>query len=261
MERPIRIVIADGNDAFRASLASALEAFSKLNVAGSASNGEEALALLQKTEADVLLIDNILPRVDGLEVIAKLGAGHMKSKPAVIVISSFANEHTTAMAAQLGVYYFIVKPFDVNVLAEQLMRFDISKKGFPSEMPSRMPKARADLETRVTEIIHEVGVPAHVKGYQYAREAIMLAVRDPEAINAVTKVLYPTVAKQYDTTTSRVERAIRHAIEIAWDRGDVETLQRYFGYTVSTHKGKPTNSEFIAMIADMIKLQMKADSV
>ena len=155
----------------------------------------------------------------------------------------------------LGVSYFMIKPFDIHALAERIIANNASKRTDKPEFTSRQ---EVDLELRVTNMIHEVGVPAHIKGYQYLRDAIMMTVKDMNIINAITKVLYPTVARHYDTTSSRVERAIRHAIEVAWDRGDVETLQKFFGYTVSQTKGKPTNSEFISMLADKLRLELKS---
>jgi two-component system response regulator (stage 0 sporulation protein A) len=177
--------------------------------------------------------------------------------PSVIILSCFMNEHTLDAAAELGAKYYIKKPFDFRSLLEQIRRFGTRA----SRTTDRGREVKSvDIETMVTEVMHEIGVPAHIKGYLYLREAILLVIDDMETINAVTKVLYPTIAKNHKTTPSRVERAIRHAIEVAWDRGDIETLQSFFGYTVSNVKGKPTNSEFIAMIADRLQLQLKAGS-
>jgi two-component system response regulator (stage 0 sporulation protein A) len=205
-------------------------------------------------------MDLILSGLDGLAVLEKLAALPDGDRPAVIIISGFSSEHTLAEASNLGASYFMQKPCDIPALLARIRT--VSGKSRPAGIAAgggiRPPvRQEQSLESLVTEIIHEIGVPAHIKGYQYLREAIILAINDMDIINAVTKVLYPTVAKKYSTTPSRVERAIRHAIEVAWDRGDLETLQKFFGYTVSNIKGKPTNSEFIAMIADRLSLQRR----
>jgi len=199
----------------------------------------------------------ILSGLDGLSVMERMA--ELQERPAMIVTSGFASEQVLAVTYSLGAAFFLQKPYDPKSLAARIRQTAGRTRLQP--MPTRQETAarrqETSLESTVTEIIHEIGIPAHIKGYQYLREAIVLTVRDMDIINAVTKVLYPAVAKRFDTTPSRVERAIRHAIEVAWDRGDLETLQKYFGYTVSNIKGKPTNSEFIALIADKLQLQMK----
>ncbi|MBR5020195.1 MAG: sporulation transcription factor Spo0A, partial [Oscillospiraceae bacterium] len=181
----------------------------------------------------------------------------MDRKPATLATSAFVTQYVSAAAAGLGVRYLMLKPCDMTALTERLTEI---RGGENRRMPIRRSD-KTSIETMVTGIIHEIGVPAHIKGYQYLREAIIIAVNDMDVINAITKVLYPQVAKTFQTTPSRVERAIRHAIEVAWDRGDLDTLQRFFGYTVSNTKGKPTNSEFIALIADKLQLQLKSNEV
>ena len=166
-------------------------------------------------------------------------------------MTGFMTEYVGTMAAELGVQYFMSKPCDCQAVADRIAEITAGSEKAP------VRRNEANIEALVTSVIHEIGVPAHIKGYQYLREAIMIAVDDMDVINAITKVLYPQVAKAFSTTPSRVERAIRHAIEVAWDRGDLETLQKFFGYTVSNTKGKPTNSEFIALIADKLQLQLK----
>ena len=208
--------------------------------------------LLQKFDPDVLLLDLLLPDLDGIAVLRK--AAEQGRTPVCMVMTGFLTEYAASAAAGLGVRYFMTKPCRLDAVAErlgQILRAEEEKN------KSRVNRGEINLEAMVTEIIHEIGVPAHIKGYQYLREAIKLAVNDMEVINAITKVLYPQVAKTFSTTPSRVERAIRHAIEVAWDRGDLEVLQRFFGYTVSNTKGKPTNSEFIALIADRLQLQLR----
>ena len=195
---------------------------------------------------DLLVMDVMLPGMDGISVLRQLQK--QGDAPMTILVSGFVSDRMLAEASELGAAYFLPKPFETATLLDKMRGLFL--KAPQESLPS--------LKTMVTSVIHEIGVPAHIKGYQYLREAIMITVRDMDVINAVTKVLYPEVAKRFATTPSRVERAIRHAIEVAWDRGDLDTLQRFFGYTVSNTKGKPTNSEFIALIADKLQLQLKS---
>jgi two-component system response regulator (stage 0 sporulation protein A) len=216
-----------------------------------ASDGEDALYKIDKFHPDVVLCDVWLSKLDCTQVIrgAKLldlGADRL---PAFIVYSVVNNGAMFAEATEVGADYCMLRPFDYKQLTERILRA-VGQRG---KGGSRTP----DMESQVTRVIHQIGVPAHIKGYQYLRTAIMMTVEDSDIINSVTKILYPSVAKRYSTTSSRVERAIRHAIEVAWDRGDVETLNSYFGYTIQNNRGKPTNSEFIAMIADNLRLQNK----
>lgn len=261
METKIRVLIADSGEDFRLLLSDSLGNEGDIEVVGKAADGIEALALCAELKPDVLLMDLVLPKLDGLGVMQRIG--ETGADPIVFIVSAFYNEQLVARCADLGVYYFIPKPCDMSAL---IMRIRQSVNSVRPSAPSIVPAAAAQrqaqhLESVVTDIIHEIGVPAHIKGYQYLREAIILTINDMDVINAVTKVLYPAVAKKFSTTPSRVERAIRHAIEVAWDRGDIETLQKFFGYTVSNIKGKPTNSEFIAMIADCLSLRQKAQDI
>lgn len=249
MENRVKVIIADGNEEYRSLLTETVEESGEFQVVGQASDGQSAVELARQTGAELMLLELVLPGLDGLGVLSKLK--EMEHAPQVIAMSTFCSQQTVAMAGMLGAAYFMAKPCSEDALLERMRA--IVSLGEEEEQEDHAP----GLESLVTSIIHEVGVPAHIKGYQYVREAIMIAVEDMEVINSVTKVLYPEVAKRYGTTPSRVERAIRHAIEVAWDRGDLETLQRFFGYTVSNAKGKPTNSEFIAMISDRIRLQLK----
>ena len=262
METKIRVLIVDFNSEFCRLLSEQLRDSEDLEVAGTAADGLEALRLTAELKPDVLLTELMLPRLDGLEMLRRLP--ETGAEPRVIVLTGFYNAKVVADCSALGVDYFMPKPCDTQTLFTRIRQ--VAGKQKPSEAPSGVdlraarsaaPAADADLEAMVTEIIHEIGVPAHIKGYQYLREAIILTIKDMEMINAVTKVLYPEVARHFGTTPSRVERAIRHAIEVAWDRGDIEVLQKFFGYTVSNIKGKPTNSEFIAMIADSLTLRQK----
>ncbi|WP_295737371.1 sporulation transcription factor Spo0A [uncultured Oscillibacter sp.] len=245
MDHQRTVLLADANEEFRAMLQEAIEQAGEFTVAASTGDGREALRVIEERKPDLLLTDVALPGLDGLGLLQALKEreGYV---PKIIIVSAFCGEKTMSDAEKLGVSYYLPKPCEPGSLLERM-------RGI-FESPSAPERKSYTLKNTVTSVIHEIGVPAHIKGYQYLREAIIIAVNDMEVINAVTKVLYPEVAKRFGTTPSRVERAIRHAIEVAWDRGDLETLQKYFGYTVSNTKGKPTNSEFIAMIADRLML-------
>ncbi len=257
MNSKLKVLVADPSEEFRKVVFENLAPEEDMEIVGAASDGIEALTLTAELQPDVLLIDIVMPKLDGIGVIQKLP--ETGASPVVIVISAFYNEQIVAKCVELGVSYFIPKPCDATALPLRIRQNMSHIKVAPSIIPAALPtRPASNLEAMVTEIIHEIGVPAHIKGYQYLREAIILTINDMDVINSVTKVLYPTVARKYGTTPSRVERAIRHAIEVAWDRGDIETLQKFFGYTVSNIKGKPTNSEFIAMIADCLSLRRKA---
>ena len=254
MESKKRILIADADVVFRDALIEALSEEGDMEVVGTTDDGERAVELVRSCKPDILVMDLILSHMDGLDVLAALDAA---GRPKVMVLSALARGGTTELALARGANYCLMKPCKLSSAVERIRQITTPLHG-EDEFPDR-PSSRPhqSLEASVTSIIHEIGVPAHIKGYQYLREAIIMTVENMDVINAVTKILYPEVAKRFNTTASRVERAIRHAIEVAWDRGDLETLQKYFGYTVSNAKGKPTNSEFIAMIADRLQLQQK----
>ncbi len=245
----IRILLADSDEEFCAQMAALCEASEDMELVGIAENGDKALAAVGELRPELLITELSLPGMDGVMLLETLRReGKM---PAVFVISAFSSTQVCAECAHLGADVFLRKPIAADKVCERIRLWRAGKKHMARE------ESVVALEVRVTEVIHQVGVPAHIKGYQYLREAIMMAVEDIESVSAITKVLYPSIAKKFHTTSSRVERAIRHAIEVAWDRGDIETLQSYFGYTVSGVKGKPTNSEFISMIADRLRLQMR----
>ena len=241
--KKITVCIADMDVGYRASLRKALESSGSVEVVADAGDGLAALEAVETLHPQVLLTDTLLPGLDGLGLLRRIRGKGTRT----IVITSAVMDNTVQQARQAGAYAFLPKPADNKSLLEH-----ITGAAAPPDEQST-----PQLEGMVTAIIHEIGVPAHIKGYQYLREAIILTVENMDVINAVTKVLYPEVAKRFGTTPSRVERAIRHAIEVAWDRGDIETLQKYFGYTVNSAKGKPTNSEFIALIADRLQLAIK----
>ena len=243
------VLLADANEEFRALVRKIIDETEEFTVVGSVGDGAEALRLARQEAPDLLLMDVLLPGLDGFGVLKQLR--ELEKPPKVILISAFCSDSVVSEAVELGANYFMFKPVEENALLDRMRAL------FGRDLPEE--RHPVELKNLVTSVIHEIGVPAHIKGYQYLREAIMIAVDDMDVINAVTKVLYPEVAKRFATTPSRVERAIRHAIEVAWDRGDLETLQKYFGYTVSNAKGKPTNSEFIAMIADRLVLEQRKD--
>ena len=253
MEQSIKILIADENSDFRRSCRSNLIGMGFKRIE-EAADGEDALYKIDKYRPDVVVCDVWLSKLDCTQVIrgTKLLDLGSEGVPSFIVYSVVNNQNMFAEATEAGAEYCMLRPFDYKQLAERIKRVCSSRNG-----GGEKDSGKADIETQVTKVIHQIGVPAHIKGYQYLRTAIMMTVEDSDIINSVTKILYPSVAKRYATTSSRVERAIRHAIEVAWDRGDVETLNSYFGYTIQNNRGKPTNSEFIAMIADNLRLQNK----
>ena len=245
MENRKTVVLADANEDFRNMLREVVEKTDRFSVVGCTGDGTEAMELIRVQKPDLAVVDLVLPGTDGFCMLKLLREEGTK----VIVLSAFCTDQAVAEVMNLGAAFFMPKPCQAEALLDR-MQAVFGQPAAPEEQGSA-------LKNQVTAIIHEIGVPAHIKGYQYLREAILIAVDDVEVINAVTKVLYPAVAKRFATTPSRVERAIRHAIEVAWDRGDLETLQKYFGYTVSNSKGKPTNSEFIAMISDRLILERR----
>ena len=254
MESKVKILIADENPDFRR------ECREKLTVLGyrmisEAINGEDALAKISEEHPDIVLMDIWLSKLDCIQVLKSTAELSYlpEARPAFIILSVINNRNVFFEATEAGAEYCMLKPVDYQSLSARIMRVMARKKNArTSSHPA--PGLGNDIESQVTKVIHQIGVPAHIKGYQYLRTAIIMTVNDGDIINSVTKILYPSVARQYQTTSSRVERAIRHAIEVAWDRGDVDTLNSYFGYTIQNSRGKPTNSEFIAMIADNLRL-------
>lgn len=260
----LNVAIADDNEKMIDLLECIISEDKELELVGHAQNGEELYRIIRDKEPDVVLLDIIMPKVDGLSLMEKVGRDmDIKKHPAFIVVTGVSQEKITEDAFNLGADYYILKPFDNAVLINRIKHIKTSLERKPTEWrktPSYEKKSdyfERNLEADVTSYIHEIGVPAHIKGYQYLRDAIILSVNDMEMLNSITKILYPTIAKKHQTTPSRVERAIRHAIEVAWSRGKMDTIDELFGYTVSTGKGKPTNSEFIALIADKIRLEYK----
>lgn len=257
MESKVKILIADENRDFRRVCKDKLLQLGYRDVI-EATNGEEALARIHADRPDIVLLDIWLSKIDSMQILKTVAAEKSlpEQRPSFIILSVVNNQNVFFEAVESGADYCMLKPLNYQALGERIIRLISQKKNSltHSGIPATMGH---DLESQVTKVIHQIGVPAHIKGYQYLRFAIIMTIHDNEVINSVTKILYPTVAKQFDTTSSRVERAIRHAIEVAWDRGDLDTLNAYFGYTIQQGRGKPTNSEFIAMIADNIRLSNK----
>lgn len=253
MEKKLKVIIADDATEFGHSCANVLKSYG-MEVALCAKDGAKLVSEIKSAHPDVVLADVFMPGLDVLGVLASMENIDKSKRPMLMAMSSFDNPKLEMETLSAGASYYFLKPFDTSVLAERIIQLSGWKN---MNLHTGRKSADSDIEIMITDIIHQIGVPAHIKGYHYLREAITLAVNDSQIINSVTKLLYPTVAKKYQTTSSRVERAIRHAIEVAWDRGDVDVLNSYFGYTIHNGRGKPTNSEFIAMIADKLRLRMK----
>ena len=260
MNQEIRVLIADENAETRRNIREVLAGRVSGNIT-EVTNGESALEKIKTGKFDIVICDAWLSGIDGISIIRRGSEITRDSTPAFILISAMASQNIFMDANRAGAELCLTKPIDYAGFADQIETICRNRGVVKALQGSRDGKGKAntpaDIESQVTKIIHQIGVPAHIKGYQYLRTAILMTIDDSNIINSVTKVLYPSVAKQYSTTTSRVERAIRHAIEVAWDRGDIDTLNSYFGYTIQNNRGKPTNSEFIAMIADNLRLKYK----
>jgi len=258
----IDVVLADDNREFVGLLEEYFNNQADMNVVGVAYNGNDVLKVLEERIPDILILDIIMPHLDGLAVLEKIQAMRLTPQPKIIMLTAFGQEEITKKAVELGASYYILKPFDMDVLAQRVRQmFNHKTATFTpvvktSSTPTSMIRGR-NLDASITNIIHEIGVPAHIKGYLYLREAITMVYNDVELLGSITKVLYPDIAKKFNTTASRVERAIRHAIEVAWSRGNLDSISSLFGYTISNTKAKPTNSEFIAMVADKLRIEAK----
>ena len=256
MEKKLKIVIADDSTEFSKNCAKSLTGYG-MDVILAQKDGLSIISKIKSEKPDIVLSEVFMPNLDILGVLGEIKKLDVKDRPLVMVMSGFANPRLEKEILEAGACYYFLKPFDLNFMAQRI----IQMSGWKNETAPIVVKnnciSDSELELMVTEIIHQIGVPAHIKGYHYLREAILLSIKNSEIINSVTKLLYPTVAKNHSTTSSRVERAIRHAIEVAWDRGDIDVLNSYFGYTIQNERGKPTNSEFIAMISDKLRLKLK----
>lgn len=261
----LNVAIADDNERMLELLDEIISQDQELEIVGKAANGEDAYQMIRTKHPDVVLLDIIMPKLDGLSVMDKVNRDKdLVKHPSFIVITAIGQEKITENAFAMGADYYIMKPFDNDMILRRIKQMkNVSNKKSTQDLKcvktyeSKEHFLEYNLETDVTNMIHEIGVPAHIKGYQYLRDAIIMSVKDMDMLNSITKILYPTIAKRHQTTSSRVERAIRHAIEVAWSRGKMDTIDELFGYTVSNGKGKPTNSEFIALISDKIRLEYK----
>jgi two-component system response regulator (stage 0 sporulation protein A) len=246
-------MIVDDNRDFCEILKEYFEGIEDCVVSGVAHNGLQALDLLHEKLPDVIILDLIMPHLDGIGVLEKLSLDYGEDRPKVIILTAFGQEAMTRRAVELGANYYILKPFDLEILANRVRQLANNQAG---HTPNTFPRTR-NLDVDVTNLMHQMGIPAHVRGYQYIRDAILMVIEEMSLLGAVTKELYPAIAERYNTTPSRVERAIRHAIELAWDRGNVDLMTKFFGYTIDVERGKPTNSEFIAMVADRLRVGTK----
>ncbi len=258
----IKVLLADDNKDFCELVRFYVEKQTDMCVVDVANDGIEALDMLTRHHPDVVLIDCIMPKLDGIAVLEEINRNRKSYSPVCMVLSALSQEKYTLQALSLGAQYYMIKPFDLDTLVSRIRQSMEPASKYQKSAPSyelRRSEEEMDLniETRVTNILHEIGVPAHIRGYHFMREAIIMAVKDLDVLNYITKELYPTIAKKCGTTPSRVERAIRHAIEVAWNRGQIDAIDNLFGYTINNHKGKPTNSEFIALIADRLRLELK----
>jgi len=262
----VKICIADDNRELVHIMEDYFNGQEDLEVIGTAYNGLECMDILEDLTPDILLLDIIMPHLDGLGVLQKMQKSKKNNKPNIIMLTAFGQEEVMRKAVQYGASYFVLKPFDFENLMDKIREVHGIKRyeGLPYTNTSRQntkpEKEEIDIETNITNIMHDIGVPAHIKGYLYLREAISMVYYDIELLGSITKILYPDIAKKYNTTASRVERAIRHAIEVAWNRGNIDSITDLFGYTVNVSKAKPTNSEFIAMVADKLRLKYKVES-
>jgi two-component system response regulator (stage 0 sporulation protein A) len=248
---PIRVLVADDNREFCELLGQYIQNQPDFRLVGAAQNGRQVMEMLQSEVPDVIILDIIMPHLDGLGVLEQINALGLEHRPKIIMLTAFGQESIAQRVVDLGADYYILKPFDLNVLAKRIRQ--IVKVG-GTRVAAHEGRS---LDIEVTGVLHEIGIPAHIKGYLYLREAIIMVVQRVELLGGVTKELYPSIAKKFTTTPSRVERAIRHAIEVAWSRGNVELIHKLFGHTVNSDRGKPTNSEFIAMVADKLRMELR----
>lgn len=257
LDKKIKVLLADCSEHFGIPCAAVMRSHG-IDVETLEKDGRQVISNIERTHPDVVIMDFFLPRLDAIGVMKSVRTLSLPQMPQFMIMSSFDNPNLEREAMLAGADYYFLKPFDADEMAERILSLCGKKRLEPLRVAAKPSLTNTgSLEMRVTEIIHQIGVPAHIKGYQYLRDSILMSIEDDDIINAVTKRLYPAVAKKHNTTSSRVERAIRHAIEVAWDRGDVDVLNSYFGYTIHNGRGKPTNSEFIAMIADKFRLQLR----
>lgn len=262
MKEKIKVLLADDNEAFTKETEKFLSGEEDMDVVSITNNGRETIAKIMEHRPDVVILDMIMPEIDGIGVMQAINSSNIEKRPIFLALSAVSQDRLTREAISLGAYCFMIKPFAFSAMAKRIR--EVMKRNSKEPTPrdtsafaeSRRYVNEENIESEVTRVMHDIGVPAHIKGHEYLRTAILMVVDNVDHLNGVTKSLYPTVAEKYRTTPSRVERAIRHAIEVAWGRGKLDTLQNVFGYTINISKGKPTNSEFIAMIADKLRLEI-----
>lgn len=253
------MILADDNREFAELLKEHLSSQKDIEVIGVAYNGGDVIELLKQRNPDVLVLDIIMPHLDGLGVLEQIQLMNLQPKPKIIMLTAFGQESITQRAVELGATYYILKPFDMEVLTDRIRQMCGDRLSSQQMSNHRTPPLHKqnNLDANITNVIHEIGVPAHIKGYLYLREAITMVYKEVDLLGAITKSLYPRIAEKFHTTPSRVERAIRHAIEVAWNRGNMDSIRNLFGYTINVTKAKPTNSEFIAMVADKLRIEHK----
>ena len=256
LKERIKVAFADDNKEFSEIMNEYLSQQPDIEVVGVAYNGEQIISIIEEKKPDVVILDIIMPHLDGIGVLERINTTGGK-RPKIIMLTAFGQETITQRVVELGADYYVLKPFNMEVLVSRIRQLAGMITTQRPQVTAQAIKAKS-VDVEVTNIIREIGIPAHIKGYQYLRDAIMMIISEIELLGAVTKVLYPMIAEKYSTTPSRVERAIRHAIEVAWNRGNIDMINRLFGYTVKLEKGKPTNSEFMAMIADRLRMEMRA---
>ena len=256
MEKKLKIIVSDDSTELGQACSKAFKAYG-MSVLLCPKDGKALLKAVKENLPDVVLADVFMPNLDILGVIDGIKKLNLQTEPLIMAMSAFDNTRLEKELLDGGVDYYFLKPFDANTVAERIIQLSGRKSQNLPLVIRNSAVSAPQLEVMITDIMHQIGVPAHIKGYHYLREAIILSIKNTELVNSVTKLLYPTVAKNHGTTASRVERAIRHAIEVAWDRGDLDVLNAYFGYTIQNERGKPTNSEFIAMISDKLRLKLK----
>lgn len=256
MEKKLKIIVSDDSSELGQACSKAFKAYG-MSVLLCPKDGKALLKAIKEHSPDVILADVFMPGLDILGVLDGIKKLKLQNEPLVMAMSAFDNTRLEKELLDGGVDYYFLKPFDASTVAERIIQLSGRKNQNVPLVIRNTAISDPQLEVMITDIMHQIGVPAHIKGYHYLREAIILSIKNTELVNSVTKLLYPTVAKNHATTASRVERAIRHAIEVAWDRGDLDVLNAYFGYTIQNERGKPTNSEFIAMISDKLRLKLK----
>lgn len=256
MDKKIKLLIVEDNVQLNEMLSKYFSTKNDVEVVGSCTNPIEAAAMIKETEPDALIVDMIMPEADGLSLLERLGTSEFETMPATIVVSAVGSEKMIKLACDLGAKYYMVKPFNKDILYRRIQ--DMFGNRVVATRRAVQPVRSKTLDEKITAVFLSIGIPAHIKGYHFLREAIKMVVKKPELINSITKKLYPGIAEPFDTSASKVERAIRHAIEVAWSRGKIENINSFLGYNIYTSNDKPTNGEFIALMADKLLMDRSA---